>query len=299
MEKQHLKTITDEAYREKLPNDNLDFQFHYYLENVWEFDFHCIAWHWHPEFEFIYVREGSVTCYVGTEKLELSKGYGLFVNSGVLHRYEATDNNIFPNIVFSPNLFGETQGRIFTKYIKPIIDFGISFQILNPNIEWQNIVLNILLSIFELQNQDNPNEFETVVKLFELWNIFYNKIKIKSEIQSKSREMLHISQLQIMMQYIHTNYGGDNIKLDDIAGAVYISKNSALQIFRKGINISPISYLIQYRLARAAELLLSTDKTVASIATETGFDNVGYFCRKFKEKYCMSAKEYRNIKYNH
>lgn len=298
MEKQHLKTITDEAYREKLPNDNLDFQFHYYLENVWEFDFHCIAWHWHPEFEFIYVREGSVTCYVGTEKLELSKGYGLFVNSGVLHRYEATDNNIFPNIVFSPNLFGETQGRIFTKYIKPIIDFGISFQILNPNIEWQNIVLNILLSIFELQNQDNPNEFETVVKLFELWNIFYNKIKIKSEIKSKSREMLHISQLQIMMQYIHTNYG-DNIKLDDIAGAVYISKNSALQIFRKGINISPISYLIQYRLARAAELLLSTDKTVASIATETGFDNVGYFCRKFKEKYCMSAKEYRNIKYNH
>lgn len=110
--------------------------------------------------------------------------------------------------------------------------------------------------------------------------------------------MLHISQLQIMMQYIHTNYG-DNIKLDDIAGAVYISKNSALQIFRKGINISPISYLIQYRLARAAELLLSTDKTVASIATETGFDNVGYFCRKFKEKYCISAKEYRNIKYNH
>lgn len=295
MEKQQLKTITDESYREKLPNDNPDFPFHYYLENVWEFDFHCIAWHWHPEFEFIYVREGSVTCYVGTEKLELSKGYGLFVNSGVLHRYEATDNNIFPNIVFSPNLFGETQGRIFAKYIKPIIDFGISFQILNPNIEWQNIVLNILLSIFELQSQNNFNEFETVKKLFELWNIFYDNIEITSKTQAKSREMQHCSRLQIMMQYIHTHYS-ENIKLDDIAAAVYISKNSALQIFRKGINMSPFSYLIQYRLARAAELLLSTDRTIASIATETGFDNVGYFCRKFKEQYCISAKEYRNSK---
>ena len=292
MEKQHLKTITDESYREKLPNGNPDFPLHYYLENVWEFDFHCIAWHWHPELEFIYVRDGSVNCYVGTEKLVLSKGYGLFVNSGVLHRYEATDNNVFPNIVFSPNLFGETQGRIFTKYINPIINSGISFQILSPNIEWQNNVLNILLSIFELQNQNNPYEFETVTKLFELWNMFYKSIEIKSEAQPKSREMLHRSQLQIMMQYIHTNYG-ENIKLDDIAATVYISKNNALQIFRKGINMSPIVYLIQYRLARAAELLLSTDKTVASIAMETGFDNVGYFCRKFKAQYCMSAKEYR------
>lgn len=291
MEKQHLKTITDESYREKLPNGNPDFPFHYYLENVWDFDFHCIAWHWHPEFEFIYVREGSVICYVGTEKLVLSKGYGLFVNSGVLHRYEATDNNVFPNIVFSPNLFGETLGRIFTKYVKPIIDYGISFQIFDPNIEWQNTVIKILLAIFELQNQDNPNEIETVTKLFELWNVFYNSIEIKSETQATNREMQHRSQLQIMLQYIYNNYG-ENIKLDDIAGAVYISKNSALQIFRKGINISPIAYLIQYRLARAAELLLSTDRTIASIATETGFDNVGYFCRKFKEKYCMSAKKY-------
>ena len=295
MIKQTLKTITDESYQEKLPNVSSDFPFYYFLENVWEFDFHCITWHWHPEIEIIYVQNGSVDCYIGTEKFVLTQGYGLFVNSGVLHRYEAKDNNLMPNIVFATRVFGEAQSRIITKYVKPILDSNISFQILSPHIEWQNNILNTLKKIFELQNQNGSFEFETLINLFELWKIFYDNIQLKSEYQPKSRENLHRSQLQIMMQFIHSNYN-KNITLSDIASAVYISKNSALQVFQKGINIPPISYLIQYRLARAAELILSTDKTITSIALETGFENVGYFCRKFKEHYLMTANDYRTRK---
>lgn len=295
MIKQTLKTITDESYQEKLPNVSSDFPFYYFLENVWEFDFHCIAWHWHPEIEIIYVQNGSVNCYIGTEKFVLTQGYGLFVNSGVLHRYEAKNNNLMPNIVFSTSVFGEAQSRIITKYVKPILDSDISFQIFSPHIEWQNNILLILKKIFELQNQNGSFEFETLINLFELWKIFYDNIQLKSENQPKSRENLHRSQLQIMMQFIHSNYN-KNITLSDIASSVYISKNSALQVFQKGISISPISYLIQYRLARATELLLSTDKTITSIALETGFESVGYFCRKFKEYYLMTANDYRTRK---
>ena len=292
MKNQSLKTLTDESYRETQPHGYPDFKFNYYLENVYEFDFHCIAWHWHNEFEMIYARQGSVICYIGTEKIELPQGYGLFVNSGVLHRYEALENNLLPNIVFSPELFGEKHGRIFVKYVQPIIESGVDFQVFQPTIVWQNIVLQYLNNIFELQKEIDFSELKVVIQIYELWTILFNNIETKTKNYHNNNKILHRSQLQIMMQFIHANYA-TNITLKDIASAVYISKNSALQIFQKGINISPISYLIQYRLSRAAEFLLTTDKSISNIAIETGFENVGYFCRKFKEQYGLSPTEYR------
>lgn len=44
------------------------------------------------------------------------------------------------------------------------------------------------------------------------------------------------------------------------------------------------------------DLHLSTDKTITSITLETGFENVDYFCCKFKEHYIMTANDYRTSK---
>ena len=42
-----------------------DYPFQYYYDNLELFDFHCIEWHWHREFEFLYVESGQVTCGIG------------------------------------------------------------------------------------------------------------------------------------------------------------------------------------------------------------------------------------------
>ena len=292
MTNRYLKVSTDESYRETQPHGNPDFPFRYYLENVYEFDFHSIAWHWHPEFEIIYVRDGSIDCLSGTDRIELAQGYGLFVNSGVLHCYQARADNVMPNIVFAPELLGEKQGRIYTKYVRPIVESGMPYQILDPSVAWQSEILQVLQAVFELQNRGDSCELETSAQIFRLWQILSQNMPSQSTTLPPDRAALHRSQLQIMMQYMHANYRNP-IRLKDIAATVYIGENTALQIFRQGIHISPVAYLIRYRLARAAELLLTTDRTVTSIAQNTGFDNAGYFCRKFKEHYRISASDYR------
>ena len=78
-----------------------------------------------------------------------------------------------------------------------------------------------------------------------------------------------------------------------IAASASISKSGALHIFQSGIHCSPVAYLIQYRLAQAARQHYTTQKSVASIATETGFTSAGYFCRKFRQNYNRSPKENR------
>lgn len=60
-----LKIITDETLMEKRTHGQSVFPFQYYLEDIWDFDFHTIGWHWHQEIEFIYVQSGEVQCYIG------------------------------------------------------------------------------------------------------------------------------------------------------------------------------------------------------------------------------------------
>ena len=65
------------------------------------------------------------------------------------------------------------------------------------------------------------------------------------------------ARLQAMMQYIHDHYM-EEITLETIAASASISKSGALHIFQTGIHCSPVAYLIQYRLAQAAEQLYIT-----------------------------------------
>ena len=84
----------------------------------------------------------------------------------------------------------------------------------------------------------------------------------------------------------------ERIILEDIAGSAHIGKSTMMQIFHWYIHLSPIAYLIQYRVRKAARLLKTTEKSIAAIADETGFDSSTYFCRQFKAYYQVTPMVY-------
>lgn len=47
------RIITDETLRETASHGSEEYPFCYYYEDIRDFDFHCIDWHWHPEVEFV------------------------------------------------------------------------------------------------------------------------------------------------------------------------------------------------------------------------------------------------------
>ena len=289
------KTTTDETLRETIQHGNSSYPFAYYPENIWHFDFHRIDWHWHHELELLFVAEGTALCLVGNKKIELHKGCGIFINSGILHRFEAQCSTFTPNIVFSPTLLASEKSLIYEKYILPVINSSVSYQIFSPYTTWENDVLQLLSQIFALQKTEQDNELCTIQLLFQLWNILLKNLDLDSDSCGIHRLNHKQARLQAMMQYIHDHYM-EEITLEMIAESASISKSGALNIFQSGIHISPVAYLIQYRLAQAAEQLYATQKSVSSIAEETGFTSSGYFCRKFRQHYHMSPNEYRNKK---
>ncbi len=291
------KTVTDETLRETVRHGSSSYPFSYYQEDIWQFDFHRIDWHWHHELEFLYVAEGVAFCLVGTDQIALQKGFGIFINSGILHRFEATGSTYVPNIVFSPTLLAPEKSIVYEKYIAPVIHSLVPYQVFDPCITWQNEVMQLLGHIFELQETGENRELCTVRLLLQMWNLLVTHLDLNACGPNLHRFNHRQATLQIMMQYIHDHYR-EELTLAMIAAAASVSKSGALHIFQSGIGISPIAYLIRYRLAQAAEQLYTTQKSVLSIAEETGFASSGYFCRKFRQHYHMSPKEYARERRN-
>ena len=69
IEKKKLVSIkTDDTLMETATHGTHLFPFRFYDENMSDFDFNCIDWHWHAEFEFVYIEAGMVHFHIGEIK---------------------------------------------------------------------------------------------------------------------------------------------------------------------------------------------------------------------------------------
>lgn len=75
----------------------------------------------------------------------------------------------------------------------------------------------------------------------------------------------------------------ENISVSEFAAACNISVSSFRSLFTECYGIAPVQYRNRLRIKRATELLEDGNMTVAEVAAESGFDNLGYFCRTYKK----------------
>lgn len=290
---QPSKIQTDETLMEVVDRGSRDYPFYYYYEDMTKFCFNCVDWHWHDEFEIVYVEEGAVTFYVGAGEITLEAGEAILINSKTLHRLYAREHGIIPNFLFPPDFFAPQESRIYRQYVLPFLTGAFSQQVFSREIPWQRDVLHLICEIIRTQTLKSNRELRTSALLLQLWAVFWEHTSPAMSNGVTTRDTVCQARLQLMLQYIQTNYASP-ITLDSIASSAQIGKSSALELFRRYLHISPVKYLISYRLKKAAGLLRGTALSVSAIAESCGFDHVGYFCRAFKEAYQQTPTQYRN-----
>lgn len=84
-----------------------------------------------------------------------------------------------------------------------------------------------------------------------------------------------------MAQFIADN-ARRNIGIAEIAGAAGIHPNYAMTLFRRTLGLTINDYLLRHRLMIAQALLISSGKTVAAVAFESGFGSVSRFHDAFR-----------------
>lgn len=286
------KILTDENMMETIQHGSKEYPFHFYYDNLELFDFHCIEWHWHTEFEFVYVETGTVYFGISDKQFALSEGQGVFINSKILHRYFSQGKAIVPNFVLMPYFIAAQDSLIYQKYVLPIMASPMDYQIFSSDIPWQAQALSLMREMMAAQEKASDVELVSSYLIQKIWHILYQNTDVEHMGKKENYSASSLARLQLMMQYIHQKFAY-NISLSDIADQAKVSKSTALNLFQRYLGISPVTYLINYRLQEAAKLLASTEKKVTVISKDTGFDNVDYFCKAFKKYYKLTPTEYR------
>ena len=183
-----------------------------------------------------------------------------------------------------------TPRLLYEKYVSPVLSSTLEYFIFQDDIAWQSHALDLIKNTIFLQDTDLNRELAVSIHIQQLWMLLLENLTLKSS--DNKAAVISRTRLQLMMQYIHTHYS-ENIALEDIAASAAIGKGTALHLFQENIKITPVNYLIRYRLKQAALLLSGTEKKITVISFETGFNNVDHFCRSFKKIYGITPTDYR------
>jgi AraC-like DNA-binding protein len=88
--------------------------------------------------------------------------------------------------------------------------------------------------------------------------------------------------------------GRDIPSLGDAARAASMSRSKFIRVFRRTTGKIFVTYVNDYRIARAQELLATSDKTAAEIAQEVGFAGQSYFGQVFRHAVGLTPVAYRH-----
>lgn len=104
----------------------------------------------------------------------------------------------------------------------------------------------------------------------------------------------HNELLTPAIKYMDENFH-EKITLKDMANICFITPGYFSKIFYKETGEKFSDYLTRIRIERAKELLKTTEKTIQEIAMEVGFNDAGYFTRRFKSYEGSTPGHYRRI----
>lgn len=84
-----------------------------------------------------------------------------------------------------------------------------------------------------------------------------------------------------------------SLTLEKLAARYNLNAKYFSYLFQRHMGISPIAYLIQYRMSKAYKMLIQTSDSISDIALRIGYTDAYYFSRLFKKYHGMTPTETR------
>lgn len=252
--------------------------------------------------------------YVGNTIFDLSKlsdsfsdilklyDYGFFYPDNRFLYYSSLKTKIENpkadfDIEFSPDLLDEENYRQnITDYRTALLNSSLSAKDMHQELLKATHNLAHFLSRQDIK-LESTNRFFADGAGVNINNFTDTMQRIFAEYLEKKNSLVNDKNfviMQKMKKYIEDNYK-NNVSLTAMSDEFGIHSTNLSRIFKTETGKNLSDYIKEFKLAKARELLLTTDMTVNEIASELDYNTVHYFIRLFKEKYGETPKAYRQI----
>lgn len=255
-----------------------------------------VPWHWHEELEAIWVESGTAVTAVDGETRALPAGTGCFINGGALHsvRPENGGRCALRSLVFHPRLVGGSLDSIFWQgYLRPVLDDASARCVnLSGTASWHRAALEAVRTAWRACAEEGTGYEFTVREQLSRLILLLATHRERERRPPSEKVRRDAERMKRMLQYAQDHLA-EELSVAVLAASAAISESECLRCFRSVIGTTPMRYVRQIRLQRAAELLRDTEEPVSAIGALCGFQEMSYFAKTFRAERGCTPSDYR------
>lgn len=150
-------------------------------------------------------------------------------------------------------------------------------------------IKNCLYSMAEAEVKSEAEEMRLLGLLYMLLSKLTENADKKRRVTGENGCEAYVKKA---VEYIGKNYS-HKVSVSEIAGYVGLDRSYLYMLFKKYLGISPMEYLIKYRMGRACELLKIQELTVGDVSRSVGYEDQLQFSKAFKRTKGLSPSEFR------
>lgn len=250
-------------------------------------------WHYHDEYELVYIHASEGIRYVGDSVNPYKPGDLVLLGSKLPHiwinKTESTKEH---------NQAGITIMHIQKKFIhNNFFDLPLManlkkiFENASRGVRFFNFPA-IDKQLYNIQVLNLEDKVLAVLNLFsELSKHAEMELLSSSDYQPVSGQQ-DGDRLSLIHNYLITNFT-KQIELEQLANLVHMTPQAFCTYFKSKTKKTVFNYLHDLRVGYSCKLLIETDHNIDEIARQSGFNNTTFFNRKFKQKKDQTPKNYR------
>lgn len=272
--------------------------------------------HHHDYFEIVVVLSGSLTQIIEGTSYHYSAGQCCILNRNINHaeiyhhrsvvlfimltedfllplidkNFIYSTNNLYPNAFDSISHLIEKNKKNKYYTSKEYINFSPSQDITEGSAFMEHLV-NITNEMISRTISHHPGCTYMIAGLIELFFSFlvtprYYKKKMINLIETNEEKLFH--QITNIFQS-----SKDRISRIELEKELHYSSDYLNKLVKKMTGMTLVEYSQVFRLQKAEDFLVNSDRKIYSIALELGFSNRTYFNRIFAKRYGMTPSQYR------
>lgn len=249
--------------------------------------------HWHHSCEILRILKGDFTIEIDLERYKLQEGDICIIGSGELHQLEGNGaDTLHDAIIFNPHILEFSYEDQFQEdVIAPIISQEYALpHLLRPG---EAAYDRVLTEYDKIAQYSENHYFEAKLGLLVIMNeLKNNNCFVKTSRIQNEAEKLRIDRYKTLISHMEEHFA-EKVTLEELGRLAGCNTQYLCHFFKEISGVSPMQYLIGYRISKAQDMLIHTTKSILEISLDCGFDNVSYFIRQFRRYTGMTPGKYR------
>jgi AraC-like DNA-binding protein len=251
--------------------------------------------HYHEDVQIIFVLEGELSLKLFYAKYRLQPGSIHIIHADDVHSLtRISEHNLVVVLSFCSEYFQSVFPHFTsTVFITNIVD--------NDTFSKSNILKDQIFAIIHEKYFASPGYHSRINnKAVALINTLMKNFRgfvidpaSKAFIHKTSHDYMQVTRISRIIQYVYENYPY-KINLSQLAEREQISTYYLSHIFRKLVGMNFRDFLGMIRVEMSETAVLSTQRSIAQIAQDSGFSDAKYFVQQFYHYLGCHPKEYRN-----